>query len=438
MPVDRPYGKPGPFIELESAQAHRDTLLFRISYDELLDPFLMSGLFYARYDFPIEEVPQSILSIPLLGFLAPLGWLTGAEIRFRDVDEMYLNSLPSVAAEFKKMYPRIPFSGAIRANPVQTPSHWDQAKYCVLYSGGVDSTCSLIRNIEKRPSVLIVRGAPDLPLQDDLYWTRVQERTRPFVRGLGVESHVVETNALGMVNQTAVRTQFRSQLRKGWWEELAFGLFYLSMSAPYTYHGQIGNVVIGSSNTRSTQVPWGSTPMTDEKVRWGEVRVIHDSYDLERADKISQVLIPYAKAHGGAIPLRVCIGKRSKMSDGGQINCGQCAKCMVVELSLLVAGADASDFGFNISPSSLQGLRRSLEAGEFGRAYDETSWKLIKKNAKSPPVEVTSKHPGLSEFFDWFATWDERPTRKGRLLDRVAPPGSRRRDLARAGFGRRD
>jgi hypothetical protein len=430
--------KSGPFIELESAEAHRNTLLIRISYHELLDPFLTSGLFYARYDFTIEEIPPSMLSIPLLGFLAPLAWLTGAEIRAEEIDEDYLNSLPVVAEEFRKMYPHIPFSGAIRANPVHTPSQWDREKYCVLYSGGVDSTCSLIRNIGKKPSTLTIRGAPDLPLQDDRYWARVQERTQRFVKDLGAESHFVETNALGMVNQQAIRDHFRSQLRIGWWEGLAFGLFFLSMSAPYTYRERIGNVIIGSSNTAKTQVPWGSSPMTDEKVRWGDVKVIHDSYDLEKGDKIRQILVPYAKEHGGAIPLRVCIGRRSIMSEGDQINCGQCPKCMVVELSLILAGADAGDFGFNISPGTLAGLRQNLEEGEFGRTYDKTSWRFIKENARSAPIEITSKHPGLRDFLDWFAAWNERPTKKVRFLDRVAPPGSRRRDLARAGFGKRE
>jgi len=430
--------KPGPFIELENAEIHRDTLLFRISYHELLDPFLTSGVFYAKYDFPVEGIPLSVLSIPLLGFLAPLGWLTGAEIRILDVDEAYLNSLPLVAGEFKKMFPQIPFTGAIKANPVRSPRTWDRDRSCVLYSGGVDSTCSLLRNIGKRPSTMTVRGAPDLPLQDGRYWARVQAQTQRFLNDLGVESHVAETNVLGMVNQQAINAHFRGQLQTGWWEELAFGLFLLSMSAPYTYRDQIGNVIIGSSNTASTQVPWGSSPMTDEKVRWGEVKVIHDSYDLERGDKIRQIIVPYAKSHGGAIPLRVCIGRRSIMAEGSHVNCGRCAKCMVVELLLILSGVDAADFGFNISPQALTGLRRNLEEGEFGRGYDETSWRFIKEYAKSAPSEILSKHPGLVEFLHWFATWNERPTKKKHFLDRVAPPGSRRRDMAKAGFGRRE
>jgi hypothetical protein len=440
-PPDRSAEEPdsGPFIQLESGQVHVDTLLFRVSYHELLDPLLTTGLFYAKYDFPIEGVPPSLLSIPLLGFLAPLGWLTGAEIRVGDVDEEYLNSLPQVTREFKKMFPQIPFSGRIRANPVKNDSKWDQKKYCILYSGGVDSTSSLIRNIEKRPSIMTVRGTLDVPLHDDQYWVRVQKRIQPFINSLGVESHVVETNALDMVNLAALKASSKGQLRTGWWEELAHGLFLLSMCAPYTFLNQIGSVMIASSYTQRSQVPWGSSPMTDEKIRWGGARVIHDSYDLERGEKIRQLLVPFGNSHGGAVPLRVCTGRRAVRLASNQLNCGQCSKCMVIELTLILSGADASESGFDISPPSLSALKHNLEVGLFGREYDESSWMFIKQNAKSAPEEIVSKHPGLRQFFNWFADWDERPTKKtGGYVDRVAPRGSRRRDMARAMFGKKE
>jgi hypothetical protein len=430
-------GKSPQFIQLEGIKVHGDTMLLRVSYHERLDPILVSGLFYAKYDFALDEVPLSILSVPLLGFLAPLCWLTGAELRFGDVDATYLESLAHVAAEFKRMYPWLSSSGKIVANPVKTDHTYDPEKYCVLYSAGVDSTCSLIRKIDKLPSTLTVRGTPDLPLQDQAYWNRVQERSRGFLNGLGVEPHIVETNALSMVNQQAIRVHSDDRLKVGWWEELAFGLFYLSICAPYSFHGKIGSVVIGSSNTARDQIPWGSTPMTDEKVRWGDVRAIHDSYELSRAEKIRQVILPYARRSGTKVPLRVCIGRRSAISATDQLNCGECAKCMVVEFILILSGVDAADFGFNISPAALLRLRRNLEEGRFGRSYDESSWSFIKEEAKSPPAEIIAKHPGLREFLKWFAAWNERPVSRRRLLDRMAPPGSRRRDLARAGFGKR-
>ena len=162
-------------IQLESVQAHADTVLFRTSYDKPVTKYLATGILYVKYDFPIESVPTSILSIPLLGFLAPFAWLTGAKVRVGDVDEAYLNSLPEVAQEFKKMYPNVSFSGEIQGSPVRTVSEWDPTRYCLLYSRGVDSTTSLIRNLEKAPILMTVRGTRDLLLHEEQYWNRIQK-----------------------------------------------------------------------------------------------------------------------------------------------------------------------------------------------------------------------------------------------------------------------
>ncbi|MDA4123995.1 MAG: hypothetical protein OK438_00900 [Thaumarchaeota archaeon] len=426
------------FIELESTQVHSGTVLFRVSYHESLSRYLTTGLFYLNYDFPLESVPPSILSIPLLGLLLPFGWLTGAEVRVGDVDAKYLDSLPEVALEFKKMFPTMNFSGKIRAHPVKNDSEWRQDSYCLLYSGGVDSTCSLIRNYEKRPSLMTVRGTPDIRLHEEQYWTRVRGRIQPFIKSMGLEAHVVETNAIDMVNLAALKADYKGLVRHGWWEELAHGLFLLGACAPYTFHNQIGSVMIAASYTKKNQEPWGSSPMTDEKVRWGGTRVIHDSYDLSKVEKISQVLVPFMRNRGSPIPLRVCTGKRGARLASNQLNCGQCAKCMAIELSLIVSGVDAGQNGFDISPPTLMVLRQNLEAGWFGPKDYPIPWRFIKENISSTPESVVAGHPGLGEFLDWLADWDERPTKKRRrYADKVAPPGSRRRDFASAILGKK-
>ena len=346
------------------------------------------------------------------------------------------DALPLVAQELKKMFPKIAFSEKITANPVKADSDWNLEKYCLLFSGGVDSMSSLIRNYERRPSLLTVRGVPDLRLLEELYWNRVQERIRPFVHSLGLESHIVETNAIDMVDLAAMKADYRARAR-GWWEDLAHGLFFLSICAPYTFFNKIGSVMIASSFTKENQKPWGSSPMTDEKVRWGDIRVIHDSYDLIKADKISQILIPFMKDRSTAIPLRVCTGKRGVRLASDQLNCGQCAKCMRTELILIVSGVDPSENGFDVSPAALLSLRHSLETGQFVNEFLKyRSWKFVLENIRSAPKEVVDKHPGLREFLNWLADWDERPTKKRRrYVDKVAPPSSRRRDVASAMFG---
>ena len=125
-----------PLIRIGTPEVRGDTLIVKCSYNKGLEPFLASGLFYAKYDFSLEDVPSSILSIPALGLLAPLGWLTGADIVAGDADKDYVESLSAVSGEFKKLYPSIPFSGTLSANSVSTRSEWNGERYCVLYSGG--------------------------------------------------------------------------------------------------------------------------------------------------------------------------------------------------------------------------------------------------------------------------------------------------------------
>jgi len=284
---------------------------------------------------------------------------------------------------------------------------------------------------------MTVRGTRDLLLHEEQYWNRIQKSVQPFVDGLGVESHVVETNAIDMVKLDALRSDFESQLGLGWWEGLAHGVFLLSACAPLTYQSRIGNLLIASSHTRGAQKPWGSSPMTDEKVRWGGVRVTHDSYDLQRVEKIREVLIPFMKRSGVGVPLKVCIGSEVARSATSQVNCGQCSKCMLTELTLAICGSDPQENGFDISQPALSALRRNLESGGFGRESDPATWDFVKTHAKNPPEEIVSIHPGLREFFEWFAHWNEKPVpSQGGHLGRIAPRGSRRRNVAKALFGR--
>ena len=146
------------------------------------------------------------------------------------------------------------------------------------------------------------------------------------------------------------------------------------------------------------------------------------------------------KTSGSSIPLRVCTGKRGVRLASGQLNCGQCAKCMLIELILIVSGGDASENGFDISPAALLSLRRNLETGQFGDEFLEfRSWKFVRESISSAPEEVVDRHPGLREFLDWLADWDERPTKKRRrYVDKVAPPSTRRRDVVSAMFGKKE
>ena len=367
-----------------------------------------------------------------------MAWVTGADIRIGEIDRQYLTSLSEIANEMGKWYPKISFSSSIQSHSVSIASTWSEQKYCLLYSGGVDSTSSLLRNRDKELSLIMIRGTPELRLHEGEYWERVNGQLVPFIQRMGVEVHIVETNIIDIINLNALNKEFGSQLTVGWWENLAHGLILLSLCAPYTYTKEIGKLMIASTDTKESFKPWGSTPSTDERIRWGDLKVVHDSFDLSRQQKIQTILAPFIREQGGSMPLRVCTGRPAVRLASNSLNCGKCEKCLRTMLGLLSSGVDPAECSFNTSSFSLSKLKADLESGRLNLAHRVEVWKSITQNISQRRHELDSQYPGLKMFFTWLSSWNfrSRNRRNRRYLNAVAPPDSRRRKVIRALLGR--
>ena len=278
-----------------------------------------------------------------------------------------------------------------------------------------------------------VRGAPDLRLWEGEFWDRVESRVAPFIRGIGVERHVIETNALDAVNFGALGGTLKDTLPWGWWENLAHGLALLSFCAPLTHYRKVGRMMIASSFSVDEHEAWGSTPESDRLVGWGGLTTVHDSFDLPKVRKVREVFAPYVESHPGPVPLRACTGKREARLESGELNCGQCEKCVRTVLMLLTAGIDPATCGF--PAPDLDVLKEGLISGRFRNASG-VSLRAIRAAKTPPKPELVRLYTGLSQFLDWLYRWDPPPLgKKRRKLARLAPRGTRRRMAKDALFG---
>ena len=419
-------------IRIESVEARGNVLTVRHSHEGPVGKVLNDTPLRLVADHPLDSIPVGILVTPLLGGLVPLSWVVDTHIVAGDVDATYLQSLAEVRGVMEKSYPSMKFHGSLEARPVETHSTWDPDRYCLLYSGGVDSTTSYVRNRDKKPVLLMVKGTPDVRLSETEYWKRTMDRIPPALRAIDAELHIIETNSLDIINERALRWQVHSEEISGWWENFAHGLFLLSTTAPYTYFSHSGKLLIASSYTPATAKPTGSMPESDERIRWGGLRVVHDSFDLSRFEKIHNYLAPFIQSQGGGFPIKLCLGKEKRLKCG-KLNCGICDKCLTTVLMLLENGVDPARCDFDMSKFSPSRVRRGLANGYIKTAEAPNSWRYIVENAKPLRPELETEYRGTDEMLVWIAKWDRKPKESSlRSYSRkVAPTGSRRRRLAK-------
>jgi hypothetical protein len=420
-----------PEIRVKRIAPTRNSIACTIGYDTNLEPYFKSSLFHVSYGFSVEEIPESVLSIPVLGLIAPVAWTVGATVSAGGVDSKFLASLRKVGNIMQGMYPGISISTSIRCTAIDTPWPSGGDRDCLLYTGGIDSTSSLIRNLGPKLALASIRGTPDLPLSDDRLWDRTERGLQPFLGSTGVERQVIETNALDVVNLGSLNAPLKSILSVGWWENLSHGLVLLSLCAPFTYVGKTRRMMIASSYSQSDSEPWGSTPASDESVAWGSVTTVHDSFDLQRIEKIQRIIAPYMLQHPGLVQFRVCTGKREKRLASGTLNCGVCQKCVRTMLGLMYSGIDPAACGF--PPPDFAEIKAGVTSGRL-IPPGTYSLRIIHDSKRPPDRELVVRYPAYAEFLSWFYDRKIPQGSDRKWVSWFAPKGSRRRKLLRDVF----
>ena len=350
----------------------------RINYDYTVSPeiskyFNRDQPFYIEYDTDVTAVPESILAVPLLANVMPIAWFAGFDVTVPVLDSTFSESLENLRNEFKIHFPDInPDVKLVATNLVSSVIEGDGT--ALLFSGGLDAFESLTRNLEKHLFLVSVLGA-DIDVDDKKRW----ENFKRF----NSEQPVIGSERICYV-ECNLRTFYTYEVdllvNIGWWGKIQHGMALISLIAPLSILRGIKTVLIASSNTGEVSFGWGSTSETDEKVRWADMKVIHDGFHLRRTEKI-QNIVDYSTRTGEFIKLRVCY---SEIRTG--YNCSRCAKCQRTMFGLILCGANPHDFGFDTPADFYDLLFKNFAPGAVmttGVAYE---WRCLQEKASATDV----------------------------------------------------
>lgn len=378
-------------IKIISINVSNNKIMAKIYYPKSLKRYFLTNTFFAKYDSDIdlEQADESILIIPFISMIAPIAWAIGVNLYVYKIDREYLNSLRTLKDVFKRFYHQFSCGNEIIAKEVILNKFHNKG-VGLLFSSGVDSLSSYIRHKEERPELITVWGT-DVPLYATRFFMKVREIVENFSAHEKLNVHFIKTNIYEGINIHLLENKVKI---KDWWGKVSHGLMLISLCAPLTIK-RMGKILIASTHTKEFKEPWGSHPLIDENIKWADVRIIHDGYELSRFEKIKKYIAKYPE-YGSY--LRVCYSQYSKY------NCGRCEKCLRTIIALIIAGADPRAYNFDLRSDTFRYVKDCLIKGKFKFGKNELfMWRDIQKHI---PEDIQLPDPEFKRFLQWFKTFD--------------------------------
>lgn len=369
--------------------------------------FFLDQCFFASYNINIENVPKSILVIPFLTNVLPVAWAIGIDIYVDEIDAEFNEAVNALKKALTQLYPKL-----IKGNSKLIPNKIvvNKKDYIIrtsqLFSGGLDSLATLIRRIHERPFLITVCGA-DVKLNEIESWKVVQEHTKKIAEKFYTDVLFVKSNFKEFLDHQELGKEFGS-IVSGWWTGVQHGMGLCGLSAPLTYEKGITKFYIASSHTTDYKLPYGSHPSIDNEMKWGFTKVVHESYELTRQQKVN-IIANFIRTDYPTLKIRVCW----KTGSNGR-NCSKCEKCSRTIVGLLLEGLNPNTHGFEVDDDFTWFLKKQFESKEW--RLDEAvvfQWKDIQARI---PSDINLLNKQYKELFMWIRTFKFKKYDPGLLL----------------------
>jgi hypothetical protein len=364
--------------------------------------YLLSSSINIEYDSDIEA-DESILNIPLVSTMLPLAWLTGLNIHVDRLDKSFKNSIDQLQNHFKEMYPKISFKSGVHVDElVENQIELDDPKQetGLLFSGGVDSTYSLISNLEHKPRLIMIWGVDGYPYPENSeYWKNVISTYSDYSNTEKLIIHIIKTDALRVLHARRIEHDFHTELLEGsLWVRFQFALFILPLVAPLSMD-KFNQLLIAAGHDPTYQFSYGPEAIEPiaEQIYWANLKSKLDGF-IPRNDKIKKLKNEISEKK---VKFRVC--QKHQTLKSGLLNCSSCEKCYRTILPLVITGIDPNDCGFDVNESTFRKIKSFFLEKKIPILHIEDQWKPIQKMI---PYDIESDSMSSKDFFNWFRDFD--------------------------------
>lgn len=334
--------------------------------------FNLENKFHIHYDEDISTVTKSVAVIPFITNILPLVWLTDATLEVEELDKDFYESLDKIKEGYAKMYPLVEWRGKYKvAKKIKNSPKSN--RYSIFFSGGIDSTASLLRVLERKPILITIWGS-DIWEHDVAGWENAKDTVDRFAKYFRLDTMYLKSNFRKFIQEGELNKNFSSLLNDSWWHGVQHGIGLLGHVAILSYVYGIKTHYIPATYTKEDgKVTCASYPTIDENVRFCGCNIIHEGFDITRQQKID-LISNYFSNKQEKIDLRVCYMER-----GNKMNCCHCEKCYRTIMGLIASGADPQEYGFEVDEKLLKSIPKEIASKKFLSKATITLWLEIQQ-----------------------------------------------------------
>lgn len=319
--------------------------------------------FEVEYEERIEDVPCDILVIPFICNVLPIVWLTDAKLYVDELDKEFFDCLNSIKAGYKRMYPRLNFSGQVQVANLAVHDESNDNKKACFFSGGVDALFTVINHIGCRPDLITIHGSADFPLSETIGWEVQKHRIQTVAKKLCLKTNFITSNFYEFIDVWGELNTLVLKSNDAYWHGFQHGIGLIGLAAPLAFIKGYRILYIASSYTVDDDNTCASDPIIDNQVRFIGSTIVHDGYNYNRQEKV-RAISKYVRNNKLDIPIQVCLYEREGH------NCGCCEKCIRTAVAFWAEGVSPSVFEI---PDSYELQLKNIEFMNYQYRWSQTS-----------------------------------------------------------------
>lgn len=308
------------------------------------------------FDFKLEKLPLSILSMPATLYLMHITWLYGVDLIVPAIDKVLNEDLQNIYETYSRIYgPFKPeWKGKIIAQLIEenkTPElTYDNI---IFFSGGVDAIHAAINNCEDR-NVLVtvpsIEWSPSMNKENTNFNKSKTRLIRDFSAIYGCKWLMVTNNFRdNLIPETRIPHDFYEILSvtsEAVRNDYCRGLKYVSnllSSAPFAYAMGVKKIIMGSGYGEVENIPHinmdGANPELSDSFKFAGVSFAEqDGLKTRRSEKVRNI-INWCIKKGVKTNIWACF-------DDSTEQCGVCHKCVRTQLNILAVSQNPKNWGF--------------------------------------------------------------------------------------------